>query len=777
MFKALLQSLFIIFLIIFFSSKTFSQITVSGLVVDSATNQPLPGIDVLIKSEIVQSNGYGFFSLKSKDNICNLYFVKDGYNTRLINFELNKDTFLTIRLSQRILTEIIITDTLTTHSVSGNHATTITKQALDRMPVLLGEKDIVRALQILPGVITSGEAGSSINVEGGGIDQNLFILDDITVYNVNHLLGFVSTFNPEIISEATVYKGYFPARYGGKLSSVIDVKSREGDRTKFRGGFAISPTSAKLTLEGPFKKNKSSFLLSARRTFLDPLAKVAFEDFSDYANFYFHDVNFKTNLTANASNRFFLSVFTSSDKFSDESGGNNKLTWSNYGASVRWNHIWNAKLFSNITIVGNKYLFESSQFSDNDKFVYQSLIKNYTVKTDMDYFINNTSGIKAGGGVNLFELQPGVFSETLQGVAIEKNYHYKPFNYFVYAESYFPVFKNLIANAGVHFTAFNNDKLYTSFEPRVTLDYNFKNSDVLSLAYSQTSQFLHLLSNTGLGLPTDLWVPSTAGFKPELARNLSLSHHHNFSKNAWSINSSVYYRRLYNIMAYRPGTRFLTISQDYDKIYIPDWSKNAIQGKGEAYGLEIMLEKKSGKLTAIVSYTLSYAKRQFEEINFNKPYFASFDRRHVGSLLVTYALRENQLKRRHVEISVAFNYASPNPVELPLGSVPYIPFSSTTNSYPYNVGTLTAYPDYGKLRIRSNHHCDVALRIIKEKKRKRILEFGVYNIYNRANPFYYYLSSEDRSFSFTGPPVTSQSIKYKSYFRILPYIAYSINFK
>jgi len=736
------------------------------------------------KGSEVKSNAYGFFSYRLEKNRPELLIVyKEGYESHLISILTSSDTFLTVLLNYHRLREInIVSDSLVDNSIAkhDSRAFVITSEKLNSLPLLLGEKDIVRSLQFLPGVQTANEASTGINVRGGGSDQNQFILDDVPIYNINHLFGFVSAFNPDIVKEATFYKGDFPARYGGKLSSVIDVKSIDGNDKKFGGGFSISPVSSKLYFEGPIKKDKLSFALSARRSFIDYATPELLQEFTDYERFNFYDLNLKIKWVVGVKDRIYLSAYRGKDSFgnaSSDNGASNEnstLFWQNTGASLRWNRILSKSVFANTTVVYSNYKFMSEQSSYSNGSLnylvgYQSTLAVFTGKTDIEWLPQNNLRFRAGAGFNLYEVSPGAVEEFNGSKRYSVYYDYRPNEYNVYAESKFDFTSKFHLMAGLRADFFYNNYNYSSVQPRISLDYDFSKSMYMHAGYSHTYQPMHQLTNTSIGLPSELWVPSMRNLQPESANLFSLGA--NFKiKQQFAFSIDGYYKELANVIDYKPGSTFLSISQDISKNVIPDWTQNVTQGKGTAYGTEVMIEKTKGLFTGWISYTFAWAKRQFNEINFGEEFYPVFDRRHNLSVTLNYKIKRKESRKNLVEFSATWVYASANPITLPSGKILDFPFTAHDVMFQED---LTTYESY--YRIKPFHRLDLAIRLIRAKDSKRTLEFGTYNVYNRANPYYYYLTGTYTSGG-AGAGYAYLTLKQKSYFPILPYLSYAIKF-
>jgi hypothetical protein len=757
-------------------------ISIYGQIADSSTGAFIPDVSIyLLKTgDLIESNEFGYFSIKIVPESNNtLLFVKEGYKKVELSMNFVRDTFLTILLDHVWLKEVeIFNDSNESAFISkdGSGGNVITEKKLNSLPLILGEKDVARSLQFLPGVLPNNEASTGINVRGGSADQNSYLIDDVPIYNINHLFGFVSAFNSDILKEAVFYKGDFPARFGDKLSSVCNIRTKDGNDKKIGGSFTVNPVSSKLFLEGPIIKEKLTYAFAIRRSFIDFFTSTILENLTDYDRYYFYDLNFKLKWSADRNNRFYLSSLNGKDSFSNsinnkgDTHDENTLGWKNLGFSLRWNRIFSSTLFSNVTLIFSDYNFVSDQKSYRDNVLeyavkYQSKLRSISSKIDFDYYITNNYKLQFGGMFQSFNINPGVLQQQVDSSQTEIAYSYKPYQSSIYQESIFDISTKSHLNIGLRADFYYSDSHYVQLQPRIGFEYELSNLLTFHAGYFRSSQSMHQLSNTNIGVPTDLWVPSLNNLEPEVASLYVFGVKAKKEKKIMLTIDS-YYKKMANIIDYKPGASFLSVSQDVSKNNFPDWTQNVTNGNGESYGAEILIEKINGRFTGWVSYTLSWAKRKFDEINFGNEFYAAADRRHDLVIILNYKPKRNEQRKNILEISGVWTFATANPVSLPSGKIIDVPFSTHGGNV---LNKITTYNSY--LRMQPYHRLDLALRLIRAKDGKRTWEVGVYNVYNRSNPYYYYLSEN------TSTNYHSQlSLMQRSYFSILPYLSYEIKF-
>ncbi len=774
--------------IIFLSSTVVSQnkYSISGYVRESDSRESLPGVNIYIpaiKAGTI-TNNYGFYSLTLPQGDYEVRFSFVGFDPVILQLSHYKDTIINIDLKSITLEGVTISAEKSERITETSEISVISLpiQQIRQVPVLLGEKDVFKTIQLMPGVQKGSEGNGSLYVRGGGPDQNLIILDDAPVYNAFHLFGFFSIFNGDAIKSVELVKGGFPARFGGRLSSVVEMTMKDGNRSKFSGEAGIGLISSRLVLEGPFSKDKSSWIISGRRTYIDVLARP-FMSKEENAGYYFYDLNAKVNYEFGSRDRLFLSGYFGRDKFrviadydTKEEGG---LYWQNGTGTLRWNHIYNPRVFSNTSLIYSHYSinFYNQESYNNESYSlrYTSGIRDLTLKNDVEInfspFYNLRTGIHLIN--HLFTPSAIVEKDNTDVLYNSNESEYNSLEGGLYVENQFSIGQRIKANAGLRFSNFLTDeKHYSAFEPRISANLMISQGLSLKAGYAQMNQYIHLLSSTGLSLPTDLWVPSTDRIEPQGSSQISLGIAKDFAKTDLQITIEGYFKESNNIIGYKPGASFLIIddpsnSQDFT------WEDNVTPGKSNSYGIETLIHKKSGRLNGWIGYTLSWTKLQFDEINFGKEFWARYDRRHDISIVGIYRISKG------VNFSATWVYGTGNAITIPIGEFPGIEHNPLTDAlvnagqpFPYNY--FPSVNDYGEMntfRMKPYHRLDFAFQFIKTREKyQRTWEIGAYNTYSRKNPFFYYIDYDY---------VNNQSIsklKQVSIFPIIPSITYSIKF-
>ncbi len=771
----------IILIILLSTIRIFSQkTTISGFVYEKGSRESLIGVNVYLPKYKIgtTTNLYGFYSLTiNKTDSLEVSWSYMGYetDTKIVDFQSNQS--INIELSPSItLKEVVVSGGKKNKVSDGVRMSNIeiNPTEVKSLPALLGEKDVFKTLQLLPGVQKGNEGSSGIYVRGGGPDQNLIILDEAIVYNANHLFGFFSLFNGDALKSIELTKGGFPARYGGRLSSVIDMTMKDGNKEKIAGEAGIGIISSRLLLEGPIIKNKSSFLISGRRTYIDILAQPIIMSTSDGANagYYFYDLNAKANYNFNDRDKIYLSGYFGRDKFYFKDKVNDDvfrsgLYWQNSTSTFRWNHLFNNKLFSNASLIFSDYtlkLYAEESFS-NDKFElsYKSGITDLSAKYDLQYIPNTNHLIRFGFNTIYHIFTPSAVVIKADGLDedFESKYKNEGVETAFYIEDDYKIGKKIKLNPGFRLSSFSvGNKFYLNPEPRLSTSYMIKENLALKASFASMTQYLHLLSNTGVGLPTDLWVPATENVKPQNSWQVAAGIAKDITKYDLSITLEGYYKKSNNIIGYKEGSSFLMLN-DESNINEFNWEKNTTSGQGWSYGGELLIRKTEGNFTGWLGYTLSWTQLQFDELNFGKKFYAKYDRRHDISLVGIYKINENML------LSATWVYGTGNAITLPKATYSPIPAE-----YQFNFGSVDDYGDKNSFRMKAYHRFDIAMQFIKKNEKfERIFEIGLYNAYNRKNPFYYYIESE-----FTEDGKYKNIIKQLSIFPIIPSISWSIKF-
>ncbi len=772
--KKLFTFLFFLYGTVLFAQQKY---TISGTVTDSESSEQLISANLFnIKTlQGTTTNTYGFYSLTLPKGKVQLKVSYVGYAEQVMEIDLNKNIVLDIKLQPSNMikdVEIVATKADRIEQRSQMSRIDVPVELIKKIPSLLGEVDVLKALQLLPGVQGGTEGQAGLYVRGGGPDQNLITLDGVPVYNVSHLLGFFSVFNADAIKNVTLYKGGFPARYGGRLSSVIDIQMKEGNNQKFHSEGSVGLVSSKFMVEGPIAKNKASFIIAARRTYVDGFLKAASPFLrtstqpgsttaqpSPFAGLklYFYDLNAKINYKIGAKDHLYLSAYTGKDVFGFQNtqtrnNSTNSLAvgtdWGNLTSALRWNHEFSNKLFANTTLTYSRYGFNvgTTQTSQRDTLIttnninYNSGIIDLAAKFDLDYVPNPHHYIKTGVNVINHTYNPGAtqfqFAPSVgQGIdTVLGSAPIKAIETAVYLEDdiHYGAFR---ANFGLHASAFVvNGTTYQSLQPRIGLNYLLRNDIALKASFCTMRQYINLLSNEGLGLPSDLWVPSTDRIKPQDAWQAAIGTAKTFN-DAFEVSIEGYYKKMTNVLSYASGQNYLGVNRD--------WQDKVIQGTGEAYGAEFLLQKKRGKLNGWIGYTLSWNYRTFADLNSGNPYPFRYDRRHDFEMVASYELSPLW------SFSASWVYSTGQAFSL--SNVKYSRLNTDPRfgggpggPNPNTLGTLLvdeiAQPsEKNAYRFSPYHRLDVGFEHKKKHKRyESAWNFGAYNAYNRKNPFFLY---------------------------------------
>lgn len=753
-----------------------SRHTVSGTVRDSATGETLIGASITLLEKAhsaALSNSYGFYSLNAPSGDYRLVISFTGYRNDTIAVTLDRDRTLSIQLKPGgpQLQEVVVTGNRNNNNVTkplmGVQKLSVSE--IKDIPVLFGEKDILKTIQLLPGVQSAGDGSSGFYVRGGSVDQNLILLDEATVYNPSHLLGFFSTFNSDAIKDVTLYKGAIPAEFGGRLASVLDVRMNDGNDKDYHASGGIGLISSRLEVEGPVQKDNGSFIVSARRTYGDLFLKLSRDTNTNRSSLYFYDINVKVNYTLGEKDRLYLSGYFGKDRLG--LGNTFGLDYGNSTGTLRWNHIFNSRLFSNTSLIYSKYNYDITVNSGNNNVAFTSYIKDLHFKEDLQYYANADNKISFGVDVIHHTTSPGVITSTVKSsynnVSLQSKYALESAVYFSHDIA---IGNSVNINYGLRAGLFTvlgpgsfhtydstgnaidtvtyrpgqTVKNYFNLEPRFSMSYRLTDMSSLKLSYTRTTQNLHLLSNSTSSNPTDVWIPSSNNVKPEIADQVSLGYYHNFADNKYEFSTEVYYREMRNQIDYKNGAQLIA-NQNVES--------QLIYGKGRSYGMEVYLKKKFGQFSGWVSYTLSRTERQFAGINNNAWYPANQDRTHNISVVGIYTLNKKWT------LSADFVYYTGNAVTWPTGK------------YDINGQPTWLYSNRNANRMPSYNRLDVGatLQGKKTKKFDSNWNFSIYNLYGRENPY---------SISFQqdpGNPAKTQAVQW-ALFRWVPSITYNFKF-
>ncbi len=788
--KSYSLSIVLIFCTSYLYGQTFKHYTISGYVREAVTGESLIGVNIYTRDHKTGTvtNTYGFYSLTlpASDTI-EIVYTYVGFKADTVRVPFYKDTDINISLQRGPqLDEVTITAERQEKQSESVKMSTIKLPVaqIKNVPSLLGEKDVLKVLQLMPGVQKGSEGSSGLYVRGGGPDQNLIILDDAIVYNASHLFGFFSLFNGDALKSVELIKGGFPARYGGRLSSVLDMNMKEGNKEEWHGEGGIGLISTHFTIEGPLKKDRSSIILSGRRTFADLLMYPFLRN--QKTGYYFYDFNAKVNYDFGRNNKLYLSGYFGQDKYSikDNSGNYNETAgfdWGNATATLRWNHLFSNKLFSNASVI-----FSTYKFRINDKIIdrrdssnyfatFNSGIRDISVKYDVDYIPDPKHWIKAGVIAIYHRFNPNAFvlNDEENRSYVNDATNLKGIESGIYVEDTWHPVKPLRINGGLRFSQFNAKRnTYSSLEPRISTSLSLKNDFAVKASYATMNQYIHLLSNTGISLPTDLWVPVTDKVKPQRSQQVALGLVKDVSAPNLTFSFEGYYKTMSNVLGYKEGSTFIIVD-DPTTAYKRDWQENVTAGRSWSYGMEFIIKKNTGRFTGWVGYTLSWTLMQFDSLNFGKKFYSRYDRRHDISVVGIYKITD------HITASGTWVYGTGNAVTLPTSTyqiganMPDLGPEQGIFSF-NNRGNGYLGFDYGRknnFRMSPYHRLDLGIQFHKTKKwGERTLDISVYNVYNRMNPFFYYVGTKYTD----GKPYGV--LKQVSLFPVIPSVSYSIKF-
>jgi len=765
--KRYVLSIFLISGVIFFShAQSGRKYTISGYINDLQTTESLVGATVYCHQTQTgaTTNQYGFYSITLPVDETSLQYSFVGYAPVTVNFRLRRDTVINTNLTGTLQLEEVTVTADRAASIQGQTQMSVIRlpvAQIKSLPAFLGEADMLKTLQLMPGVQSGGEGRNGMYVRGGGPDQNLFLLDGVPIYNVSHLFGFFSVFNADAINNVELFKGGFPARYGGRVSSVVDITMKEGNTQQFHGEGSVGIISTKLTLEGPVWKNRASFIISGRRSLADlfvlPVVSLSNPDYQ--INYYFYDVSMKINHRFSVRDRIFLSVYTGDDVYGQNDTEKYKddflkqdyryrsdLKWGNTTSAFRWNHVFGAKLFSNTSLTYSRYRYLSTKAFQSELLYinlpdtviknYQSLeylskVRDFGGRIAFDFHPTPDHYIRFGGSTVLHDYTPGASSTQQDSAKVHSGaVKLRGVEYGVYVEDDITITNRLKMNIGLHWSDFKVDDIYYhSLQPRVSARYLLTDRLTVKAAYSRMTQYVHLLTNSNVGLQMDLWVPSTSILRPLTSNQAALGLAHNF-RNKYEISLEGYYKTMDGVIEFREGTSYLDP--------VESWQEKVVQGKGRSYGVEFFVQKQSGNFTGWVGYTLSWADRKFDQINNGNRFYYKYDRRHDLNLAL--------IKRFNAKFEVSATwvfgsgqrttvpvclYRMVNPMEFaqipPIGKSSY--FIADDEYVDYNTRN-----DY---RLSVYHRLDLSASLIKTKKwGERRWVFSLYNAYCRRNPFY-----------------------------------------
>jgi len=746
-----------------------STAILSGSIKDKQTGESLIKAVVRIQelpNAGIISNEYGFYSLTLPSGNYSVVISQVGYETLVQKIKLDSSQSINFYLqTKNVLKEVVVessrkNDNLTKAQMGTE---TINMSSISKVPVIFGEKDLLKTIQLLPGVKSAGEGNSGFFVRGGGADQNLILLDEAPVYNATHLLGFFSTFNSDAIKDATIIKGNSPSQYGGRLSSVLDVKMKEGNNQDYTVNGGIGLISSKVSVEGPLQKNKSSFILSGRRTYADVFLKAT-EKFKDNI-LYFYDLNAKANYQINAKNKVYISGYFGRDELG--LGQDFGIDWGNKTGTIRWNKIISNKLFLNTSFIYSDYNYNVKLKNGETNFNINSEIKDVNLKQDYTFYTNNQNTLRFGFNTILHNIRPSTFSGTVinsvaktgrngleNAVYLTNNYRttsqltidygLRLSMYTLMGGDVYNIYQNGVVSSSIKLNPSSFGKTYINPEPRITTNYRINDETSIKAGYARNVQHLHLLSNSVASSPSDQWIGNSYNIKPEIADQISVGYVTKLFKNNFELTAEAYYKHLQNQIDYKDGAEINTVS---------DVESVLLYGIGRAYGLELLLKKKEGRLTGWIGYTLSKTERRIDGINEGKWYNARQDRTHDISVVGIYDLNERW------SISGVFVYNTGDAVTYPTGK--------------YNVQgqTLYQYAARNENRMPAYHRLDFSATYEKNKTKRRhgSWNFSLYNVYGRENA--YRISFKDDP----NDPTRTQIIR-TALFKWVPSVTYQFKF-
>ncbi|MBO6118094.1 MAG: TonB-dependent receptor [Bacteroidales bacterium] len=760
--------LLLLLVVLFFADAFGQKYVVNGYIYDGQTNETLIGATVYEPSSKsgTTTNAYGFYSFKTSfaEALLEISFV--GYEKQVLQLTLTKDTLLNIYLNpSTTLDEVVIRDNseqqrFLKDEIPGKIE--INPQIVAKMPTLTGESDLLKALQMLPGVKSGTEGTVGLYVRGGNSDQNLYLIDGIEVYNPNHLMGFISAFNTDAIKNIDFYKGGFPAQFGGRVSSVMDIRNKDGNNEKIKGDFSIGLISAKMNLEGPIKTDKTTFSLSFRRTYLDLLLKpiiwYATRDDDDKYSFayHFYDINAKIKHRFNPENSLTLSVYSGRDKYSfsdkydyeDYENSQADVFWGNTIVTLDWSHKYSAQLFGNLSLSYNRYRssmgsefdftgYEQEKIKYHTEYTFLSAVEDIILKDNFNYYLNAYNSFNFGVNythhhytpeiTNIYSTENGAYATDPYKVSNNKDAD----EFIVYAEDVITFNEQTSLRAGVHADYYNVESVsYFSLQPRLSFRYSVSDNLSLKAGYAVMRQNIHLLSNGLFSLPTDLWVPVTELIKPITSNQVSAGVFWQI-KEGINAGMEAYYKKLDKVIDYKDGVSSFNNSEN--------WEQKVAQGSGKAYGAELSIQKNTGRLTGWIAYTLSWSKRVYPggEINNGKEFYDRFDVRHQFNAVASVRLSEKW------DVTASFVINSGARTNVPIASY-YNPMGYNA-SYGYFSSSelINIYGERNNFRMPSYHRLDLGFnRTSKKKNRVSIWSFNVYNAYNHKNAFFVFLSDK-----------------------------------
>lgn len=759
--------------------------TLSGHIEDKASGEELIGATCYIQDTEtgVTSNSYGFYSISVPKGIYKVSFSFIGYQTQEHVVDLNENQELTVFLAEdtKQIGEVVVTGERKDQNVESVDMSMekVSVKMIKKLPSFMGEVDVLKSITLLPGIQSGGEGNSGLYVRGGGPDENLLILDEAPVYNASHLMGFFSVFNSDAIKDIQVYKGGIPAEYGGKASSVIDIRMKDGNSKDFHVDAGIGNISSRLTLQGPIVKDKWSYIISGRRTYADVLGRLAGIDALKGNKLYFYDLNLKTNIQLDDKDRIYISGYGGNDNF--QLGESIYMRWGNLTGTARWNHIFGGKLFSNTSAIYSKYNYNLGVPGNNaDQFDWSSQINDVNFKEDFTWYLNSNNKMEFGLNAIYHHFEPGNVNANKNSFYSDLELtNYNSIESALYASNEQSLGPRFTLKYGVRLSYFqqvgvgkvreylhpeapnkeevigeksykSGEKIgdpYVNPEPRLSLKFTLDDASSLKASYNRMVQNLHLISNTSSPTPLDVWLPSSKYIKPLIADQVALGYFRNFKNNTFETSAEIYYKDMRNVLDYKDGAE-LFLNEDIET--------ELLHGDGYAYGLELLVKKQEGKVTGWVSYTLARSMRKIPGINDGKAYPSAYDRTHDVSLVVNYELNPR------ITLSSNWVFATGNPATYPVAKYDV---QGNTQFY-YSARNSYRIPDYHRLDLSMTYNS----KKNETRKVKRTLNISLYNVYARRNAYSVsFKQNEDN-------PNITEATRLSIIGSIIPSITYNFNF-
>lgn len=774
----------VLFLFLCFTVAALAQekVTLSGYIRDAGNGEELIGANIYVRElgSGASTNVYGFYSLSLDPGNYQVVFSYLGYESQTSDLSLTASRTLDMELTAEgvLMAEVEVTASAEDRQVESIEMSVekLSAEQIKRIPPVLGEADLIRSIQLLPGVSTVGEGATGFNVRGGSIDQNLILLDEATVYNSSHLLGLFSVFNVDAVKDSKLYKGGIPAKYGGRLSSVLDVRQRDGNRKKFAATGGLGAIASRLTLEGPIQKDQSSYMISGRSSYGHLFLKLN-PDLKENT-VYFYDLNGKVNFTLGEKDRLYLSGYYGRDIFNF--GDDFSFNWGNATTSLRWNHLFSDKLFSNFTAIYTDYDYAFGVPDGAQAFDWDARINNFILKGDFSYYVSPSSQLDFGWEGNFYRFHPGRAVGLGDGTIYNEIdiQHKHALEAALYASFEHEPLPNLTLQYGLRFSTFTRlgkediylyengipsgtdaiidtvsygslEKIisFSAPEPRFSANYRINNRNAIKLSYNRMQQYIQLVSNTTAATPIDIWTPSDQYIDPATVDQVALGFFNSFKENVYEFSAEVYYKKFRNLMDYKDGAELLLTENIETEL---------LSGDGRAYGLELSLRKTTGDLTGWISYTLSRSERKVPGINNDRYYPSNYDKTHDLSITTSWKMSDK------LSVSTNFAFATGRPITYP------------DSRYSYDGITVPHYGNRNGARIPNYHRMDIGVQYTPnkhpERRWKGSWEFGAYNVYARKNAYsIFFRQNEDN-------PLQTEAVRYSVFGSILPYVTYNFSF-